>query len=198
MSSLVPRSTVQRLLQPPVLLLARLGVHPNHLTVLGTAGGIGAGALAAAGQLLPAGVLLLAASALDLLDGALARATGRATRFGSVFDAVMDRLSEGGVLFGIAYYLSGQGEQDGVLLALAAVIASFLVSYVRARAEIVGIPLTEGLFARPERVLLLGVGLIIGQVETALWVLAVAAGLTALQRLILAWRRSGGDRSDTP
>jgi phosphatidylglycerophosphate synthase len=81
------------------------------------------------------------AAALDLLDGALARATARATRFGSVFDAVMDRVSEAAVLFGLLYYFSDRGGRDEELLIFAAVVASFLVSYTRARAEIVDVPM---------------------------------------------------------
>ena len=194
MPALLPRSAPRWLTDPIVGFLARLGVTPNMLTLAGVLGSAGAAVLAARGEFLPAGVVLLAASSLDLLDGALARKTGRATSFGSVFDAVMDRVSEAAVLFGLLVYFSDRGGQTEELLAFAAVVASFLVSYVRARAEIVGIALREGLFARPERVLVLGAGLMIDQVTAALWILAVVAGLTAIQRLFIVWRStSGGD-----
>jgi CDP-diacylglycerol--glycerol-3-phosphate 3-phosphatidyltransferase len=161
------------------------------LTLAGVLGNAGAAFLAARGDFLPAGIVMLAASSLDLLDGALARATGKATRFGSVFDAVMDRVSEAAVLFGLLYYFSDRGGREEELLIFAALAASFLVSYTRARAEIVDIPMREGLFGRAERVLLLGIGLIIDQATVALWILAIAAGATAIQRLALVWLRAG-------
>ena len=197
MSRLLPRSAPRWLTDPIVGALARVGVTPNMLTLAGVLGNGGAAALAARGDFLPAGIVMLAASSLDMLDGALARATGKATRFGSVFDAVMDRLSEAAVLFGLLFYFSDRGGREEEMLIFAAVVASFLVSYTRARAEIVDVPLREGLFGRAERVILLGIGLIVDQVTAALWILAVAAGVTAVQRLALVWlrtRRSGDER----
>ncbi len=191
MSRLLPRSAPRWLTDPIVGVLAGVGVTPNMLTLAGVLGNAGAAALAARGNFLPAGIVMLAASSLDMLDGALARATGKATRFGSVFDAVMDRLSEAAVLFGLLFYFSDRGGREEEMLIFAAVVASFLVSYTRARAEIVDVPLREGLFGRAERVLLLGIGLIIDQVTVTLWVLAVAAGVTAIQRLALVWLRVG-------
>ncbi len=191
MARLLPRSAPRWLIDPIVGALAGVGVTPNMLTLAGVLGNAGAAFLAARGDFLPAGIVMLAASSLDMLDGALARATGKATRFGSVFDAVMDRVSEAAVLFGLLYYFSDRGGREEELLIFAAVVASFLVSYTRARAEIVDIPLREGLFGRAERVLLLGIGLMIDQATVALWILAIAAGATAIQRLALVWLRAG-------
>ena len=191
MARLLPRSAPRWLIDPIVGALARVGVTPNMLTLAGVLGNAGAAFLAARGDFLPAGIVMLAASSLDMLDGALARATGKATRFGSVFDAVMDRVSEAAVLFGLLYYFSDRGGREEELLIFAAVTASFLVSYTRARAEIVDIPLREGLFGRAERVLLLAIGLMIDQATVALWILAIAAGATAIQRLALVWLRAG-------
>ena len=192
--TLLPHSVPRRVTDPIVGVLARLGVSPNHLTVLGFLGNVGAAALAARGEFLPAGLVMLVASALDLLDGALARATGRASSFGAVFDATLDRLSEAAVLGGLAFYYAGRGEREEIVLCFAALAGSLLVSYVRAHALARGLELREGLFTRPERVLLLGGGLIISQVRIALWVLAVLANATAIQRLYVAWdgfRRQG-------
>ena len=191
MARLLPRSAPRWLIDPIVGALSKVGVTPNMLTLAGVLGNAGAAFLAARGDFLPAGIVMLAASSLDMLDGALARATGKATRFGSVFDAVMDRVSEAAVLFGLLYYFSDRGGREEELLIFAAVVASFLVSYTRARAEIVDIPLREGLFGRAERVLLLGIGLMIDQATVALWILAIAAGATAIQRLALVWLRAG-------
>ena len=189
---LLPTSAPRWLTDPAVNALAAVGVTPNMLTVAGVIGNGVAAFFAARGDFLVAGIVMLAASALDMLDGALARATGKATRFGSIFDAVMDRVSEAAVLFGLLYYFSDRGSREEELLIFAALVGSFLVSYTRARAEIVGVAMRDGLFGRPERVVLLGAGLIIDEVTIALWALAVLAGATALQRLALAWARTRG------
>ncbi|KKM61145.1 hypothetical protein LCGC14_1534610 [marine sediment metagenome] len=189
MSRLLPRSAPRWLIDPIVGALAGVGVTPNMLTLAGVLGNAGAAFLAARGDFLPAGIVMLAASSLDMLDGALARATGKATRFGSVFDAVTDRVSEAAVLFGLLFYFSDRGGRQEELLIFAAVVTSFLVSYTRARAEIVDVPMREGLFGRPERVIVLAAGLIIDQVTVALWIVAVAAAVTAIQRLALVWLR---------
>ncbi len=185
--TLLPRAVPRRLTDPIVLRMARAGISPNQVTLAGFAGNAGAGALAARGQFLAAGVLMLFASGLDLLDGALARATGKASAFGAVLDSTLDRLSEAAVLAGLAYYFAERGDREQVMLCFAAMVGSILVSYVRARAEYFGLNIKEGLFTRPERVIVLGGGLIISQVRIALWVLAIVAGFTALQRLYVVW-----------
>ena len=186
--TLVPHSVPRRIIDPIVSLVARTGATPNHLTALGFLGNVGAGVLAARGEFLAAGVLLLAASALDLLDGALARATGRASAFGAIFDSVLDRLSEAAVLGGLAYYYTLRGDREEIALCFAALVGSIMVSYVRARAQASGLEMKEGLFTRAERVLLLGGGLIISQMRIALWILAIMSNATVLQRLFGAWR----------
>ena len=187
--TLLPHSVPRRITDPVVALIARSGATPNHLTALGFLGNVGAGVLAARGEFLAAGVLLLAASALDLLDGALARATGRASAFGAIFDSVLDRLSEAAVLGGLAYYYTLRGDREEIALCFAALVGSIMVSYVRARAQVSGLEMKAGLFTRAERVLLLGGGLIIGQMRIALWILAVMSNATVLQRLFGAWRQ---------
>lgn len=185
--TLLPHSVPRRVTDPIVAVIARLGVSPNHLTALGFAGNVGAAALAARGQFLAAGLVMLVASALDLLDGALARATGRVSNFGAVFDATLDRMSEAAVLGGLTYYYAGRGDREEVVLCFAALAGSVLVSYVRAHALARGLDMRDGLFTRAERVLVLGGGLILDQVRIALWVLAVLANTTAVQRLYGSW-----------
>jgi CDP-diacylglycerol--glycerol-3-phosphate 3-phosphatidyltransferase len=187
--TLLPHSLPQRLVNPVALAVARTGVTPNTITVLGFLGNLGAAVLVARGEFLAGGLVVLAASALDLLDGALARATGRVTRFGAVLDAVLDRLSEAAVLGALVFYYAALDRREEVALAFAAAVGSIMVSYVRARAESHGLELKEGLFTRPERVIVLALGLIIDQTRIALWILAVLANLTALQRLYVVWRR---------
>ncbi len=189
--TLLPHSLPQRLVQPVALAIARTGITPNMLTGLGFLGNLGAAVLVARGEFLIGGLVMLAASALDLLDGALARATGRVTRFGAVLDSVLDRLSEAAVLGGLIFYYAALEAREEVGLAFAAAIGSLMVSYVRARAESQGLALKEGLFTRPERVILLALGLMIDQTRIALWILAVLANFTVLQRVYVVWRRLG-------
>jgi CDP-diacylglycerol--glycerol-3-phosphate 3-phosphatidyltransferase len=192
MPALVPKSAPRWFTDPIVDVLARIGITPNILTIAGAAGNIVAAVLAGSGEFVAAGLVVLAASSLDMLDGALARATGQATDFGSVFDSVMDRVSEAALLFGLLVYFSERGDRTEELLIFIAVVGSIMVSYVRARAEIVGIELKEGLFSRAPRVVLIATGLILDavwddSVTAMLWVLAVFASVTAVQRLALVW-----------
>jgi phosphatidylglycerophosphate synthase len=192
MPAIVPRSAPRWFTDPIVDLLARVGVTPNMLTAVGVIGNVVAAVLAGSGEFVAAGLVVLAASSLDMLDGALARATGRATDFGFVFDAVMDRISEAAVLFGLLVYFSDRGDRTEELLIFVAVVASLLVSYVRARAEVVGVEMKEGLFSRAPRVALISGGLILDavwddSVTAMLWVLAVFASVTVVQRLGLVW-----------
>jgi CDP-diacylglycerol--glycerol-3-phosphate 3-phosphatidyltransferase len=198
----LPRSAPKWLTEPVVRPLAKLGVTPNMLTVLGVLGNIGAGVLCANGEFLWAGIVVLLASALDMFDGALARATGQATPFGSAFDATMDRVSEAAVFFGLLVWMSDRGERTEELLIFVAIVASILVSYVRARAEILGLKLKEGAFTRFERVALMGVGLIAHDLSgeniltPVLWILAVLASFTALQRLAIVWLKTRNEPPD--
>lgn len=179
-----------------------MGVTPNMLTLAGVLGNVAAGVLAASGEFLAAGLVMLAFSALDFLDGALARATGQATPFGSVFDAVLDRVSEAAVLFGLLWWFSDRGDRTEELLIFVAVVGSILVSYVRARAEVIGLKMREGVFTRTERVVLLGGGLIIEgagvdhALTVMLWLLAALASLTAAQRLGIVWWKTRREQAE--
>ena len=202
MPALTPRSAPKWLTDPAVNVLSRLGVTPNMLTPFGLAGTCWGAVLSANVPFLGAGLVMLAFSALAFLDGSLARATGRATPFGSVLDSTMDRLSEAAVLFGLLWYFSGLNAREEELLIFAAVVASIMVSYLRARAEIIGVKLREGIFTRTERVLLLGGGLILQDIldtnvlTPVLWALALIAGFTVLQRLVFVWLKTR-DMSDS-
>lgn len=192
--TLVPHKVSTRFTDPLVSPLASLGVTPNMISVAGFAGNLAAAGLAAGGQFLAAGIVMLVASALDLLDGALARKTGSVTKFGAVFDSVLDRLSEAAVLGGLLFHFtqtSGDHTEE-IVLVFAAIVGSVMVSYVRARAEGIGLELREGLFTRAERVLLLGGALVIGfgLVRWALWALAILSNLTAAQRVFAVWQKT--------
>ena len=183
---LLPKRAPARLLTPVIGLVARLGVTPNQLSAAGFAGNVAAAVLVARGELIAAGLVMLFASAIDMLDGGLARATGRATPFGGVLDSTLDRLSEAAVLFGVLWYQLDLGHREESLLAFAAVVGSLMVSYIRARVEAAGGTLTDGWFTRPERVVVMGVALIFDLLRPALWLLAVLTLVTAAQRLWLA------------
>jgi CDP-diacylglycerol--glycerol-3-phosphate 3-phosphatidyltransferase len=193
--TLVPHKVSTRFTDPLVSPLAAIGVTPNMISVFGFGGNVAAGALAAGGHFLAAGIVMLIFSALDLLDGALARKTGTVTKFGAVFDSVLDRLSEAAVLGGLLFhYTETGGHTTEIALIYAAIVGSIMVSYVRARAEGIGLELREGLFTRAERVLLLAGALIIGHgvVLWALWALALLSHATALQRVYTVWQRLRG------
>ena len=185
---LLPARPPAAAIDPIVRVLAATGVTPAMLTTAGLLGNIGAAVLVVQGSLLAAGVVVLLASSLDMLDGALARATGTTSRFGAMYDSTLDRLSEAVVLFGIAWYAFDTGSREQMLLAFAAVVGSLMVSYVRARAEGLHLELRDGLFTRAERVVLTSIMLILGTLRLGLWILAVVTLFTAFQRLWIASR----------
>lgn len=174
---------------PIVTVLARTPVTPNFLTFLSFLLSAGAAALIVTANLLAAGFVFLAAGLLDMLDGALARRTNRVTRFGAVLDSTLDRLAEGVVLLGILFLYADEGSISGILLAGAVMLTSMLVSYIKARAEAAGFECTVGIFTRPERIVVLALGLFVNQLEIALSVIAAFSLFTAGQRLVYVWRQ---------
>lgn len=185
----LPARPPAAIIAPVVRVLVLLGVTPTMLTVAGVLGNVVAGVLVATGHLTVGGVVTLVFSGLDMLDGAVARSTGRATREGALLDSTLDRVSEAAVLGGMAIYAFEQHNREMVVLAFVALVGSLMVSYVRARAEGLGVALTDGLFTRAERVVLVGVALVFGWLRLALWILAILTTITALQRLYIASRK---------
>jgi CDP-diacylglycerol--glycerol-3-phosphate 3-phosphatidyltransferase len=168
--------------------VAKTGLTPNMLSCIGLAGNVVAAVLVARGELLIAAFVFLFFSVVDLLDGSVARATGRATPFGAVLDAVFDRLGEGIVLCGIAWYFAERGENVQVAVTFAAMLGGVSVSYLRARAEIEGMVMREGFFRRQERVALVTLGLLFNALTLAIWPLAILSHLTVLQRFVMLIR----------
>lgn len=181
--------------RPFVEALRRLGVSPNSVTISGIVITIVAAWLASEGRLLTSGLVLAAASLLDLLDGALARATGKTTKFGAILDSTGDRISEAAMLAGLALWFSHEGNAAAIVVSYIALIASFLVSYIRARGEAMGFDCTVGLCTRPERVIVLALGLLTGFVFVAVCVIAFCASVTVVQRL-LHLQRKGKESGD--
>ena len=184
---------VRRIAARSMSRLARSRVTPNTLT----AGGV---LLCTAGAIVVyfedrnelaafwiGAALFIVGSILDILDGALARTSGKATPFGAFVDSMTDRVSEGVMLAAIALVFMREGNQVALAFTFAAAVGSFLVSYARAKAEILGLRGDVGLGSRAERVVVISAGLILapwGALQWAIYLLAVSAWLTVIQRLL--------------
>ncbi|MGQ9610112.1 MAG: CDP-alcohol phosphatidyltransferase family protein [bacterium] len=181
-------------IQPIAKKIASLGITANMLTIIGLFFGIGAGISIALGHLKIASVLILIGGSFDMMDGAVARATNKNTPFGALLDSVVDRYSEGTIFLGIAIYFFTGGMIIGIALTCLALIGAFLVSYVRARAEGLDLECKVGIMQRPERVIILFLGVIlqailavkISPLILAMWILVIFSHITILQRVAFA------------
>ncbi|HEX8683457.1 MAG TPA: CDP-alcohol phosphatidyltransferase family protein [Ardenticatenaceae bacterium] len=183
------RGRTQGIVATLAMLMHRLGLTPNGLTLIGTVFMFGIGLVLAQGNFVTGAVLVALAAAFDALDGSLARQTNRVTRFGAFLDSTTDRWAEAAIYGGLLWWYTGQGSQLEVMLVYAAIIGSLLVSYTRARAEGIGVECKVGLFTRFERIVVLIVGLVSGQMLIALAVLAVLSNVTAIQRILHVHRQ---------
>ncbi|MDM8000659.1 MAG: CDP-alcohol phosphatidyltransferase family protein [Dehalococcoidia bacterium] len=180
----------ERLTTPAAMVLAKTGITPNALTVIGFLVSAAAGALIAREYFLAGGLVVLFAGAFDLLDGPVGRATGKTSKFGGFLDSTLDRLSEAVVLAGIvAYYTFVEKATWEPLLAYGCFAGSVMVSYLRARAEGLGIKCEVGIFTRAERVIFMSAGLVFGQwfdlaIPIMLGIITALAFVTVAQRLI--------------
>jgi len=194
----VRHTLAQRISKIPAALLAKTGLSPNALTLFGFAITLGVAWVLSTGRFFLGGFLVLFSGAFDFLDGALARATGRSTKFGAFLDSTLDRFSDAALFLGLlAYYASLGSHYAEMVLIGAALTGSLATSYTRARAEGLGLKDEVGFFTRTERIILLAIGLIIGQwynnaMIVVLWIIAVLSNLTALQRIYHVWRQTGG------
>ncbi|MDX1521944.1 MAG: CDP-alcohol phosphatidyltransferase family protein, partial [Anaerolineae bacterium] len=185
MLSDLARKYSRSFLEPIARFISQTGVTPNVITITGFILMIGVALVLAQGNFFLGGWLIIAAAIFDALDGTLARMMGRTSRFGAFLDSTLDRFSEAVIFLGIFIHLSGQNQQLELILIYATVVGSLMVSYARARAEGIGVPLKDGLFTRFERILLLVIGLIFGLMTLTLWLLAIFSNLTAIQRMYL-------------
>jgi len=177
-------SLASHITNPIVGVLSKSGMKPNVLTFLGLAINIGAAYVIAINHLFLGGVLVLVSGLFDLLDGALARFTNQTTKFGAILDSTVDRISEAAILCGLLIWYIPRGATLEIVLIFAVLVGSFLVSYIRARAEGLGLECRVGLFTRAERVIVLAIGLLLNQVFIALWVLVGFVYITVVQRLL--------------
>lgn len=186
------REALSRRVETPVVrFLASLGVSPGLLTLLGLLVAVVAACLAGAGLLLASGLVFLGSGLLDLLDGGLARHSGRISSAGALLDSVTDRLSEGVLFVGLGVHvaLTGGGTGESVLMVALLVLTlllSQMVSYVRARGEGLGVSCKVGLLTRPERVALLSLGIVLEGVglPPALLVTVGVVGLLSLYTVV--------------
>lgn len=170
-------------------------ITPNMLTLFGLAITAGGALLVALGNLLLGGVVLAFAGLFDILDGALARAAGKVYRYGAFLDSTVDRYSEVLVYLAILIYFLQRHDGLYPIIVFVALTGSFLVSYVRARAQSLGFSCDVGILARPERVVIIVAGLLLQPftplaLTIALWVLAIGTNFTAVQRIWVVWQQN--------
>lgn len=189
------RAAISRSLEPAGSWLVRRGVHPDAMTVFGTAAStISAVLLIPTGHLFAASTIVWGFAMLDVLDGAMARARGVTSPFGGVLDSVGDRLVDGAVFGSIAWWAATQGRWLLSALALVCLVTGQLISYIKARAESSGLRADGGLLERAERLILglagcgfTGLG-VTWAIDVALWLLTVGSVITVGQRMVAVWR----------
>ena len=168
---------------PMAKILARLNISPNQVSSAGFAFNVVAAVFVVTNDLAVAGAVYLFAGCLDLMDGTLARVTGKASKFGAFFDSTIDRISEGVVFAAITYRFAAEGQNLMAAIVVLALLGSLLVSYVRARAEGLGGECKVGLLTRAERVIILTMGLLFGVLSEVIILLAVMTSVTVAQRV---------------
>lgn len=176
------------------------GLTPDALTMMTLVLTLGVIVLLVQGALFWAGVLFLIASAFDMLDGALARARHMSSQFGAFLDSTIDRYSEILVFLGLLIFFQRAAADPTLysVLIFLSVNGSLMTSYVRARAEALGFEGRGGLLERPERVIILGLGMLSGWTIISLWLLAILTNLSAIQRCINVWQQSRGSGTKRP
>ena len=191
------RKISMRLIQP----VARSRVSPNMLTIVGLLLNVLTAAVIGGGYLFAAGMLLLFAGVFDMADGALARVKNATSQFGDFLDATLDRLAEASVGLGLLWHAMARQDDLQIGLIYAVVLGSVMISYARARAEVLNLDCEVGIMPRPERIIILALRLILAQAtrEVALTiilgVLCVSTYYTVAQRIIHVYRVTGGAKS---
>lgn len=184
------------LIRPVINFFIKYNLNPNHFTTLGLILSIPVAILFANGYLRLAGALMLLGGTFDIIDGKVARATNRVTKFGALYDSTLDRYSEVMIFFGLVYYFiiewNKTGSSADLITAVGVAVAiggSVMTSYVRARAEGLGLECKVGIMQRSERVVFIAFGAIFHHVTLiiAIAVVAVLANITAVQRLYHIW-----------
>jgi len=191
----IRRTAARWITEPLSTALTKSRLKPNTLTWCALAISVIAAAAIATNHPIIGGVLVLLSGLFDILDGALARRTNQATRFGALLDSTFDRISDAVILLGVLVLFAKSGDVTIIVLIFLALIVSLLTSYVRARAEGVGINCPVGLFTRTERVIILALGLLLSPlfnitIFIALLLLVVLGLVTVVQRLVYVWQQT--------
>jgi len=183
------RKLTHTVLHPIGTGLHRLGVHPDHVTIAGTLLVLVAAWVVGLGHLQLGALLLLLALPLDAIDGAIARAMQRTGKFGALLDSSLDRYADAAIFAGLGYYFAVQVQLELLVLAFAALVGAYSVSYVRARAEGLGVDVKVGWFSRLERVAIILLMLLLPDLlPIGVTILAIGTNITAVQRLIYVYR----------
>jgi CDP-diacylglycerol--glycerol-3-phosphate 3-phosphatidyltransferase len=178
------RLVFKGVLDPVGAFFNRLGIYPNTMTLLGLAGNIIGAILIALGQMTLGGIIVLVMGLIDTLDGTMARLRGMPSEFGAFVDSVTDRYSELVIFAGLLYYFLNKGDWLSVLAIYIAASGAVLVSYVRARAASLGMDTKVGFLSRFERYLVLAPSLIFNIPLVGIWIIAIFANFTAIQRIV--------------
>jgi phosphatidylglycerophosphate synthase len=189
--SITPKSIKEKFLNlfiPISGFLSKRRVSPNIITFLGTLISFFAGFLFYLGQTLLAGLSVILSGFMDIIDGQVAKLSGKETRFGGVLDSSLDRYSEIFIYLGISLLFFRKGDELTSFMTILALIGSMLVSYVKARAEGAGIPLKSGFFQRAERFFFISSGGILGVeiLKVFMYIIALVSHITAIQRIVIA------------
>ncbi len=184
------RKTFKGVLDTIATAVNKTGILPNTVTILGLAGTIFGAYLLATGKIFWGGLVILVTGPIDALDGTMARLRGEQTEFGAFVDSVTDRYSELFILAGLLFYYVGKQESLNTILVYFAAAGSVLVSYVKARAEGLGFTAKVGLLSRVERYLIIAPALLLNVPHIALWIIAILANFTALQRIFFVRRQA--------
>jgi CDP-diacylglycerol--glycerol-3-phosphate 3-phosphatidyltransferase len=185
------------ILMPIARVMARLGIHPNTVTLVGFLLQVGVGVVFGLGHLVLGGWLLLVVAPVDALDGALARALDQKSLFGAFLDSTFDRFSDAALILGITVHYLRQGEHLEVVLLLISLVAALMVSYTRARAEALGFPCRVGLLTRLERIVLIAALSAVGLPIVMIWALAVLSVFTVVQRILYVYAVSRREEADS-
>ena len=176
--------------------LNNLGITPNAMTIFGLIGNTVGAVFLAMGQMTIGGLIILAMGPVDALDGTMARLRGMSGQFGAFVDSVTDRYSELIIFGGLLYYYVGQGNSTATMLVFAASAGSVLVSYIRSRGQSLGWDTKVGILTRMERYLVLAPSLIFSIPLIGLWIIAIFANITDLQRIIDVRRQAYEEDKD--
>ena len=169
-------------------IIKRIPFRPNILTITGFLITTIA-ALVIPHNIRLGGILILIGGVFDMLDGMVARTSGKTTKFGAFLDSVLDRYSDAFLFLAIAWYLAAKGNHTGAFLSLGTLIGAFLISYARARAEGIGESCSTGIMERPERIIFLIFATLTGWIVPVLWIMLVLTHITVIQRIYHIWKR---------